>query len=184
MVNDIPDVDESPAGGRRWMPLVIGLGVLLAVLLVGGGILIGTKFSDNGSAAAAPVASPSLDKLARARAFVACMRQNGVPNHPDPAADGSIQLGPTDKVDINSPAFKNAESICKKSDPSSQQQQGAPPGPSFDPTAYVTCMRQHGMPNFPEPVNGQFNFNADPKVFKPAHAACKKFLPKDAPAPH
>ena len=110
------------------------------------------------------------------------MRKNGVPNHPEPAADGSIQLAPKDNIDIASPAFKSAESTCKKSDPGSQQQPAAP-GPSVDTSAYVKCMRQHGMPDFPEPVNGQFTFDADPEVFKPAHAACKKFLPKDAPGP-
>lgn len=184
MVNDFAQVDESPGGGRRWMPLTIGLGVLLAVLLIGGGFLVGTRFSDPQGAVAAPGASASTgsDKLARSQAFVACMRKNGVPNHPEPAADGSIQLGPKDNIDIASPAFKNAESVCKKAEPGSQQQAAAP-GPSVDPTAYVKCMREHGMPDFPEPVNGQFNFDADPKVFEPAHAACKKFLPKDAPGP-
>jgi len=44
-------------------------------------------------------------------------------------------------------------------------------------------MRAHGIPNFPDPVNGQFNFDADPKVFEPAHNACRSLLPKDAPGP-
>lgn len=180
MENDLITVEESAGGGRRWMPLVIGLGVLLATGLIGGGFLVGTQVGDNSTPAAGASASTGTDKVARAQEFVACMRKNGVPNHPDPAPDGSIRLGPKDNVDINSPAFKNAESICKKSD-SGAQQPGGPP--SVDTTSYVKCMRENGLPDFPEPVNGVFNFDADPKIFKPAHEACKKFLPSDAPPP-
>jgi len=90
MVNDVADVEESPVRGGGWAPLVVGVGVLLAVLMIGGGILVATRLSSPKSVGVAPAASASAgsDKAAKATEFVACMRKNGVPNHPDPLRTG------------------------------------------------------------------------------------------------
>jgi hypothetical protein len=45
--------------------------------------------------------------------FVACMRKNGVPNFPDPQADGRILLSP-EVGDPGSPVFKSAQETCRK----------------------------------------------------------------------
>ncbi|MFI5893072.1 hypothetical protein ACIA5D_23480 [Actinoplanes sp. NPDC051513] len=45
--------------------------------------------------------------------FVQCMRQNGVPNMPDPQADGGMIIGQGSGVDPNSQAFKDAQTKCR-----------------------------------------------------------------------
>lgn len=52
-----------------------------------------------------------------------------------------------------------------------------------DPMQYVTCMRENGVPDFPDPVNGMFNYDARTDAARAADAICRKFLPSDAPPP-
>lgn len=51
--------------------------------------------------------------------FVKCMRAHGLPNMPDPSADGAVNLPPG--VDFNSPTVKAAQRAC-------QSLQPGPPG--------------------------------------------------------
>jgi hypothetical protein len=46
-------------------------------------------------------------------AFAQCMRANGVPNFPDPDANGNIQF-PIDSPIPQSPAFRRAQNACQK----------------------------------------------------------------------
>jgi hypothetical protein len=61
---------------------------------------------------------PKLDpeQVEQARQFAKCMRENGVPDFPDPQADGGIRLeaGPGTGLDPNSQAFKDAEAKCEQ----------------------------------------------------------------------
>ena len=43
--------------------------------------------------------------------FVECMRANGVPNFPDPGANGQFRI--TDEIDPNSPGFQQAMGACR-----------------------------------------------------------------------
>ena len=45
--------------------------------------------------------------------FVQCMRQNGVPNMPDPRPDGGMIISQKDGIDPNSQAFKDAQQKCR-----------------------------------------------------------------------
>lgn len=45
--------------------------------------------------------------------FANCMRANGVPNFPDPDANGDIQF-PVDSPIPRSPAFRIAQRVCNK----------------------------------------------------------------------
>ena len=79
--------------------------------------------------------------------FSRCMRANGVPNFPDPKPGGGFRFPASP-----APAFSAAQAKCQKLLPNG----GAPP--RFDPQALVQlrqiaiCMRQHGVPDFPDPV--------------------------------
>ncbi|GIM90335.1 hypothetical protein [Paractinoplanes toevensis] len=53
------------------------------------------------------------EQQGRVLKWVACMRQNGVPNMPDPQADGKMLVGPDTGVDPESPAYKDAETKCR-----------------------------------------------------------------------
>jgi hypothetical protein len=112
----------------------------------GGGTPGGTE---TGADAAGPASgSPE----AAALAFAGCMRANGVPQFPDPKAGGDFLFHTSAGINPSSPAFKAAQTKCKKF---------LPPGPgSGSPPSATTlahfltvarCMRSHGVPEFPDP---------------------------------
>lgn len=80
------------------------------------------------------------------------MRSHGVPSFPDLNLDGSVSLPRS--INPQSPAFQSASQTCASLRPG-----GAPPQPisaaqqrSF--IANARCMREHGVPNFPDPAFG------------------------------
>lgn len=71
-----------------------------------------------------PVERPS---LAAQLKFAECMRANGVPDYPDPGANGGLTLGVPGTS--NSPIFQNAAKVCAhKTGVSLPGQNGLPPG--------------------------------------------------------
>ena len=93
-------------------------------------------------------------------AFSQCMRSNGMPNFPDPAADfagGNVKLLATN----NAPRFDAANSACSHLLPRTV---AATPGTDDqqcaikldDRLSFARCMRSHGVSRFPDPtVPGQ-----------------------------
>jgi hypothetical protein len=131
-------------------------------------------------------------KREAALAYSACMRRNGVPRFPDPVTEGRgmrISLGPGSGIDPNSPTYKNAERTCRRLLPN-----GGVPTPQEQARllsaalAYARCMRQHGVPEFPDPkVSGNGlewgelgpRTGADPRSpqFEAAVATCNELVP-------
>jgi hypothetical protein len=83
--------------------------------------------------------------------FAECVRAHGVPHFPDPDATGNFNFG----VDVSAATFTAAVNACKALQPpgtlsahrSSKQQSAA--------LRFAACVRAHGVPDFPDPVNGQ-----------------------------
>jgi hypothetical protein len=135
----------------------------------------------SGTSSAAPNASSSGDPLA----FAKCMRENGEPNFKDP--ERGKPMG--DGLDTNSAAFKKAMDTCKAYMPTGNPQ-GPGGGPdqtwsTADKLKYAQCMRDNGVPNFPDPdANGGFAIiegsGIDPQSpqFKKAEDTCKKYQPE------
>ena len=75
---------------------------------------------------------PKLDpeQVEQARQFAKCMRENGVPNFPDPEPDGGVRIdaGPGTGINPESQTFKDAESKCEqfmpRGGPGSRRSQG------------------------------------------------------------
>lgn len=85
--------------------------------------------------------------------FSKCMRAHGLPKFPDPDSHGGISLTPGSGLNPQSPAFQAAQKACRPKLP------GGGPGtirPSKRQVAaalvFARCMRSHGMPNFPDPL--------------------------------
>ena len=91
-------------------------------------------------------------------AFAKCMRANGAPNFPDPNAGGGARFQLPTASNPAAPAFKAAQAKCQK------LMGGAVGGPftlgaTTHPSAQTLakllkiaqCMRQHGVPQFPDP---------------------------------
>jgi hypothetical protein len=129
--------------------------------------------------------------------FAACMRKNGVPNFPDPNAQGQISISSAAGIDPGSAAFQHAREACQKELPN----RGAPtPAQQAQARqaalAFSACMRKNGVPNFPDPqflgggkvaIRIGSGAGIDPKSpqFQHAQQVCQKDIPfgKGAPAP-
>ncbi|HSS87686.1 MAG TPA: hypothetical protein VLL69_00070 [Streptosporangiaceae bacterium] len=130
-----------------------------------------------------------MDKLGLAR----CLRTHGVPNYPDPNADG--QEPPNSKQLIGTPQGQAAVSACNywgnriHNDVTAQNQ-----AVRVEYVRFAQCMRSHGLPNFPGPVYAEgrveFVLSASrdgfdphsPQVLAKAHE-CEHVLPPGSGLP-
>jgi hypothetical protein len=110
--------------------------------------------------------SPKPNHSSHQSAFVAiskCMRAHGVTNFPDPASSGGIQL--PNGFDTQSPAFKTARDACFKLLPGAGKSHKASATAIADARNTAECMRQHGVPQFPDPIISDkppFDLNLNP----------------------
>jgi hypothetical protein len=141
--------------------------------------------SGSGGGAALSIAGGNTADMTK---FAACMRSNGVPNFPDPNAQGGISITPSSGIDPSSPQFQSAQSACQKLMP-----RGQAPSPAqqarmqAQALKFSACMRSHGEPNFPDPSfsNGGVSLRIDvgsgidpsSPQFQNAQKACQKSLP-------
>jgi hypothetical protein len=115
----------------------------------------GSSGSNNGSRASSGSASnggnTQATKREKAVKFAECVRAHGVPHFPDPSTSGDINFG----VDVSKQVFTSAVNACKSLEPpgalsskrSTKQQSAA--------LRFAACVRANGVPDFPDPVNGQ-----------------------------
>jgi hypothetical protein len=107
--------------------------------------------SGSSSASASTGARTPATKREKAVKFAECVRAHGVPHFPDPDATGNFNFG----VDVSAATFTAAVNACKSLQPpgtlsahrSAKQQSTA--------LRFAACVRAHGVPDFPDPVNGQ-----------------------------
>ncbi len=127
-----------------------------------------SSFEPSRSAGTESGSAPALE-------FARCMRSHGVPNFPDPG-------GPVVSGTKQLPAFRPAMATCRKLQPGgrstgiplTERQRAAA-------LAQARCIRDHGVPNFPDPTfpstGGQLfpaipGFDPKAPAFKHAAAAC------------
>lgn len=133
------------ARGRA--PLAAGL--LAASLLAAG----------CGSSSPSSPAAPTV--AAQALAYSSCMRAHGVPNFPD---RGDTVSGPYNSIagikiptsiNMQSPAYESANKSCSGLLAAIFSPQGKPPITASMKAALIAqaqCMREHGVPNYPDPT--------------------------------
>jgi hypothetical protein len=125
--------------------------------------------------------------------YAQCMREHGV-DMPDPQFEGggismSIPQG-TDKAKVEA-----ADKECRHFMPNGGQPMKADPEMQEKMRKYAQCMRENGVPEFPDPsedggirIEGGPGGSLDPggETFKQADKACQEFAPKrpgeDGPA--
>lgn len=172
--------------------LAVTVGLLLLTAACGSGTsssstssTSSTSSSDTGGVSAAYVS----DTLGFAR----CMRAHGVPDYPDPNASG--QEPPNSKQLIASPRGQAAVGACSSwsnrihNDVAAQSQTVM-----GEYVRFAQCMRAHGLPDFPDPVNAEgrveFLLSASqdgfdphsPQVLAKAHQ-CESVLPPGSGLP-
>jgi hypothetical protein len=159
--------------GRRWAAVTLaavlgGLSVLLAACSSGGTVPVSSSAVNN-SASSGPGGSGGgsvgSGNGGITVAFSQCMRDHGITDFPDPNSDGSISgSGSASGNPLNpmSPQFQEAQQDCQKylqgGGASSSEDQAQEVTQALEVT---TCMRDHGYPQFPDPVvsNGNISWN-------------------------
>ncbi|WP_242890669.1 hypothetical protein [Actinomadura litoris] len=127
------------------------------------------------------------------RKYAQCMRDNGV-DMDDPSGDGKITMKMSARPGegkTGSGPMDEAQRRCRSLMPNG----GRPPKPKPEEIAkqraFSKCMREHGVPRFPDPdPNGGILLKAgkgtglDPQspAFKDAEKACRKYAPGEGPA--
>jgi hypothetical protein len=146
---------------KRRLLAALVLVILIAVIGTGcgsntatGGVSsAGSSGSGASSASASSAAyAQATTKQEKAEKFSECVRTHGVPHFPDADASGNFgNFG----VDVSAATFTAAVNACKALQPpgslsshrSAKQQSAA--------LRFAACVRAHGVPDFPDPVNGQ-----------------------------
>ena len=172
---------------------LLGTGVLVAAC--GGGpsghavASLGTTTTTAGPSAArgGMTTTPSNSALV----FVNCMRTHGEPDMPEPVVEGrSVHITITPGLDPSSPQFTAANNACKHLLPDNGVPSGTiTPADQADYLKAATCMRSHGVPNFPDPVfeNGSVTFTVRTPIdtsssqYESALATCQKLIPAGLP---
>jgi hypothetical protein len=96
----------------------------------------------------APEKATGRDKAVK---FAECIRANGVPHFPDPDAKGEFVFG----IDVSQAVWKQAVDACKALQPPGTLSAKRPPAQQKEALRFARCMRENGVKDFPDPVNGE-----------------------------
>jgi hypothetical protein len=158
-----------PARPRRFMIAAAAGAALLGVL-----VLV-TACASSSSDETTPSAGRE-----QALAYAQCIRDNGVPDFPDPDPNGRFS-GLSHEQQGN-PAFQAALQACRDLAPGGEHENFGDPAFVAQARAFAQCMRANGLPDFPDPdAEGRFRgttheLQGDPK-FQTAMATCRPKLP-------
>jgi hypothetical protein len=83
--------------------------------------------------------------------FAECMRANGVPHFPDPDTNGAFNFG----VDVTVKVWLKAVDACKALKPPGALSSKRTPKQQAASLRFAQCVRDHGVKDFPDPVNGE-----------------------------
>ena len=159
----------------------------LVVLSLGacGAEKAGTGVATAGGAAGKPSSSASagLTGDAAALKYSACVRANGVPNFPDPDPNGALDLD-LGKLGVGKDKLDAADRKCKQYMPNGGEPQKIDPAKLELARQYSRCMRENGVPKFPDPdayggiALDPDKLGTDPigAKMKAAEKACKKYM--------
>lgn len=87
--------------------------------------------------------------------FAECVRNNGVPDFPDPDASGELTIdgiANRSSVDTSSAAFKQAIEACKDLQPAGFTGHKRSPQEQENALKFAQCIRDNGVPDFPDPA--------------------------------
>jgi hypothetical protein len=125
------------------------LAALAIVALVGAGCSNGS--ADKGNTGTASSANKDLTAQEKAVKFAECMRASGVPHFPDPDPKGDYNFG----VDVTPKVWLKAVDACKALKPPGALSAKRTPKEQSASLRFAQCVRDHGVKDFPDPVNGE-----------------------------
>ena len=127
--------------------------------------------------------------LAGALAFARCMRAHGMPNWPDPAANGVFDKRKLRQLGIAPSRVRSIEErSCNYDFENGGQGETITPADRADYLRAAACMRSHGFPSFPDPTFQDGHVSVDvpssdessPR-FRRAAETCTRLIPKGLP---
>lgn len=168
---------------------VLVLGLMLTLASAGCGRTsddgTGVASAQNGTATAstAPSATASRDPDAPLK-FAKCMREQGLTWFPDPEANGRMAVRIPKGVDPKK--MEAAQQACKQYAPGMDGDAQPDPEMLEKMRQMAKCMRENGVPNFPDPnPNGSIALDGDKigtgpgdPTFDKAEQKCSKFMPE------
>ena len=169
---------------------ILALGLLLTMAAAGCGKA--AEGDQVASAGGAPTASTSAaatrDEDAPLK-FSQCMREQGMTWFPDPQPGGGLQIKVPQSTD--KAKFDAAMAACKQWAPDGGDRGPADPQQLEQGRQMAQCMRDNGVPNFPDPqADGSIRLDGDKigsgpgdPTFDKAEQACSKFRPGGPDAP-
>jgi hypothetical protein len=109
--------------------------------------------TSNGASAGTTTGSSTTTLTAQEKAvkFAECMRANGVPHFPDPDSKGAVNFG----VDVTRDVWLKAIDACKALKPPGALSSKRTPKEQATSLRFAQCVRDHGVKDFPDPVNGE-----------------------------
>jgi len=132
---------------RTLRPLV----ALAMGALIGAGCSNESAETGNGSSGGSNTATNG-DKTVK---FADCMRENGVTDFPDPNASGDQEfVDGIQSLDSSSAAWKKAIGACKDLRPPGLLGAKASPQEMRTRLKFAQCMRENGVEDFPDPIQG------------------------------
>jgi hypothetical protein len=164
-------MNMHPRACRRRCVTAAAAAATLAALVM----LVAACGSSSGSGT-----TTAADPQRAALAYAQCMRDNGVPDFPDPDPNGRFS-GLSHEQQGN-PRFQAAQQACRDLAPGGEHENLGDPAFVEQARAYAQCIRDNGVPDFPDPdPSGRFRGvgheqQGNPK-FQAASAACQEKLP-------
>jgi hypothetical protein len=83
--------------------------------------------------------------------FAECMRENGVSDFPDPNAKNDFDYG----VSVTPAVWKKTLAACKDLQPAGTLSAKRTPEEQSTSLKFAQCIRDNGVKDFPDPVNGE-----------------------------
>ena len=124
-------------------PAVLAMVALISVISAGCGSNAPSETGTGGNKKAAD--------RAKAVKFAECMRENGVSDFPDPNARNQFEYG----VSVTAAVWDKATTACKNLQPSGTLSAKRTPKQQSASLRFAQCIRDHGVKDFPDPVNGE-----------------------------
>jgi hypothetical protein len=170
----------------KWSGPRAAVGVGLGVLLLAG--LAGCSASGDSAGATTTTTSGQQAAAAVWRELVRCARANGMPNLPDPQIDSNGRANfPNGTPEPPASVRRACQSIYDRLPPSARGDEEERPPPDIQALLrFARCMREHGVPDFPDP-DAEGNFRAPPgsagpntPQFQGALQACRQLDPNQS----
>jgi hypothetical protein len=133
---------------KLWRLAAFGIVVVLAVIAAGCG---GTQNS-SGTNTSTTGHRSAVTPREKAVKFSACMRTNGVSDFPDANASGEF---PSYGVSVSPAVWMKAVAACKALQPPGTLSAKLTPAQESAALKFAQCIRENGVPDFPDPVSGQ-----------------------------